>query len=111
MHGRRVKHVSPQVDRYCKNTHHIGADGHKARLPQRELPGKAVGNVHGQTDNGVDQTQVDDTPDIGVDLRLGKARHAEKNDKSGQGEHEVAFVFVHDYTFSVVFSPNKPVGL
>ena len=111
MHGCRVKNVSPQVDRNRKNTHHIGADGHKARLPQGKLSGKAVGDVHGQTDDGVNQTQVDDTPYIGVNLRLGKAGHAEKNDQSSQGEHDIAFVFVHDYTFSVVFSPNKPVGL
>ena len=110
IHGDGVEHVRPQLHRHGEDAHHVSADGHEASLPQGELPGKAVGHVHGQPDDGIDEAQVDDTPDIGIYFCLHKARQAEQNDQSGNGEHDISFI-IHDYTFSVVFSPNKPVGL
>ena len=110
IHGDGVKYVRPQFHWHREDANHIGADGHKTGLAQRELTGKPVGHVHGQPDDGVNEAQIDNPPHIGVNFRLNKACHTEKNDEGGNGEHDISFV-IHDYTFSVIFSPNNPVGL
>ena len=90
---------------------HIGPDSHEARVSQGEQPGKAVDEVEGQSQDGVDEDELDDVNLIVADKSV--AFHQPEGSSDQQDEQDVGEsgeVQAHQI-FSFRRSPSRPVGL
>lgn len=90
----------------------IRADCHKARMTEGKDARKAVDQIHGQGEDDIDGAQPCDADDIFAGIAFDIEQHAAEQSQQQAGQDDRAFLyFAIAYTFSVVFSPSRPVGL
>ena len=51
----------------------VSADGHEARMPDRELPCQAVDEVQADSQRDIDPDQIDDSGVVRIDLKIARA--------------------------------------
>ncbi len=94
----------------------VGPDGHEARVSQREHAGKAVDEIQGNGQNGVDGHEVQELGLVAVEILFGQPETAEE-EEDGQGggkavAQAVAGILLRGHQIlSSSFSPMSPVGL